>query len=111
MYADNIKKLHDDLSKLIFVKDDIETADADKQGCGLQNLMSIMEKYIHSNIWSMDSFEFKNQFGEWEEKDPKDVFWPYTDNLVQMKRKLTFDHNKLRRIYKKVQEELKFSII
>ena len=57
-------------------------------------------------IWSMDSFEFKNQFGEWEDKDEEMCFWPYADTIADMKRRLTLDKNKLKRIYKKVQEEL-----
>lgn len=109
MYIDNIKKLHDDLKKIIFVKDEIGAADADGEGYNLHTLISIIDKYLHSNIWSMDSFEFMNEFGDWEDKNVEEemIFWPYAKNLVGMKRRLTLDRNKLSRIYRKIKEEVK----
>lgn len=107
MYIDNIKKLHDDLKKLIFVSGDIETADLDSQGYDLDNLLSIINKWLNSSIWNMKSDEFRMQFGDWEDKDLSDVFWPYADTVIEMKDKLRKDHNKLIRINYKLQQELR----
>lgn len=107
MYIDNIKKLHDHLKELIFVCDDIETADADGQGYDLDNLISIINKWLNSSIWNMKSDEFRMHFGEWEDKDLSDVFWPYADTVIEMKDKLRKDYNKLVRIDYRLKEELK----
>lgn len=109
MYIDNIKKLHDDLSKIIFVKDEIEAADADGEGHNLHTLISIIDKYINSNIWNIHSFEFINEVGDWEDEDAdlSDVFWPYADTVIEMKDKLRKDYNKLVRIDYRLKEELK----
>lgn len=107
MYIDNIKKLHDDLKKIIFVCDDIETADEDGQGYDLDNLISIIGKWLNSSIWNMKSDEFRMHFGEWEDKDLSEVFWPYADTKTEMQDKLTSDFNKLIRIDHILQNELK----
>ena len=97
---DSIKKIHDDLKSLIFVEGDIIAADEDNQGYDLNNLISIMKKWLNSSIWDMESDEFRMEFGDWEEKD-EDVFWPYANNKIEMKNKLRKDFNKLKIIYKK----------
>ena len=107
MYVDNIKKLHNDLKKLIFVGGDIEAADSDGQGYDLDNLISIIGKWLNSSIWNMKSDEFRMQFGDWEDKDLSDVFWPYADTVIEMKDKLRKDYNKLVRIDHRLQNELK----
>lgn len=109
MYIDNIQKLHDDLKKIIFVKDDLEAADSDGEGYNLHTLISIINKYINSNIWNMHSFEFINEIGDWEDEDAdlSDMFWPYADTKTEMQDKLTKDYNKLIRINHILQHELK----
>ena len=97
---DSIKKIHDDLKSLIFVEGDIIAADEDNQGYDLNNLISIMKKWLNSSIWDMKSDEFRMEFGDWEEKD-EDAFWPYANNKIEMKNKLRKDFNKLKIIYKK----------
>lgn len=107
MYINNIKKLHDDLKKLIFVDGDIEAADLDGQGYDLDNLLSIINKWLNSSIWNMKSDEFRMEFGDWEDKDLSDIFWPYADTVIEMKNRLRKDYNKLIRINYKLQQELK----
>lgn len=107
MYIDNIKKLHDDLKKLIFVDGDVEAADSDGQGYDLDNLLSIINKWLNSSIWNMKSDEFRMEFGDWEDKDLSDTFWPYADTVIEMKNRLRKDYNKLIRINYKLQQELK----
>lgn len=60
----SIKKIHDDLKSLIFVEGDIIAADEDNQGYDLNNLISIMEKWLNSSIWDMKSDEFRMEFGD-----------------------------------------------
>lgn len=109
MYIDNIKKLHDDLNKIIFVKNELEAADFDGEGYNLHTLISIINKYINSNIWNIHSFEFINEIGDWEDEDAdlSDMFWPYADTKTEMQDKLTKDYNKLIRINHILQQELK----
>ena len=97
---DSTRKIHDGLKSLIFVEGDIIAADEDNQGYDLNNLISIMKKWLNSSIWDMDSDEFRMEFGDWAEQD-EDVFWPYANNKVEMKNKLKKDFNKLKIIYKK----------
>lgn len=99
---DSIKKIHDGLKSLIFVEGDIIAADEDNQGYDLNNLISIMEKWLNSSIWDMKSDEFRMEFGDWGEKD-EDVFWPYANNKIEMKNKLKKDFNKLKIIYKNLK--------
>ena len=109
MYIDNIKKLHDDLNKIIFVKNELEAADSDGEGYNLHTIISIINKYINSNIWNMHSFEFINEIGDWEDEDAdlSDMFWPYADTKTEMQDKLTKDYNELIRINHVLQRELK----
>lgn len=109
MYIDSIKNLHNDLKKIIFVKDELEAADSDGEGYNLHTLISIINKYINSNIWNIHSFEFINEVGDWEDEDAdlSDMFWPYADTKIEMQDKLTKDHNKLIRINHRLQNELK----
>ena len=97
---DSTRKIHDGLKSLIFVEGDIIAADEDNQGYDLNNLISIMKKWLNSSIWDMESDEFRMEFGDWEEKD-EDVFWPYANNKVEMKNKLQKDFNILQIISNK----------
>ena len=92
---DSTRKIHDGLKSLIFVEGDIIAADEDNQGYDLNNLISIMKKWLNSSIWDMESDEFRMEFGDWEEKDED------ANNKVEMKNKLKKDFNKLKIIYKK----------
>ena len=95
------------MKKLIFVDGDIEAADLDGQGYDLDNLLSIINKWLNSSIWNMKSDEFRMEFGDWEDKDLSDAFWPYADTVIEMKNRLRKDYNKLIRINYKLQQELK----
>lgn len=108
MYVDNIKKLHDDLKQIIFVKDEVEAADSDGEGMNLHILIGIIEKFIHSDIWDMYSEQFIMEFGDWEDKDVEEemIFWPYANTLTDMKKVLRTNYTKLKKIYDKVQQEL-----
>lgn len=103
MYIDNPKKLHDDLLKIMYLPGDLAAANDDGQAYDIDNLISIIEKWIHTNAWTVDSFNFQNETGidpdEMTTQEQKRELWNY-------KRKLTLDYNKLKRIYKKIQEEL-----
>jgi len=98
MYTDNIKKLRDDLKEIIMVDGDIAASHDEHQDLNLDNLISIMEKWLHNAIFDCDEESIDFYFGD----DP----WPYADDVQGLKKRLKSDYKKLQKIYKIAKTEL-----
>lgn len=101
MYIDNVKKLKKDLKELVWVDGDIEAASDDSQDLNLDNLISIMEKWLYGAVsCKFDTDE--ESIDEFFTNDP----WPYADDIEGLKKRLKSDYKKLQKIYKIVKTEL-----
>lgn len=106
MYIDNPKKLYDDLHKLMFIDGDCEALYDDNKHLDISSLISIMEKWINSSKWNMNSEEFYYDYGDIETDEDVDKRFYEVSTINDLKSKLRMDYNKLKKIYKQVQKEL-----
>lgn len=111
MYIDNPKKLYDDLHKLMFIDGDCEAAYDDNKHLDISNLISIMEKWISSSKWDMNSEEFYADFGDIKTDEDVDRKFYEVSTIKELKSMLKIDYNKLKKYIIKFKKNYKFSII
>lgn len=101
----NTKKLYNDLSKLPELAIDLNAAHSDGKRYDEKELLSIIDSHLNGGYqerWSTDPDDIYNYYGIGEEADEGDLYYyGFKEHpRIQLKK----DWNKLKNIYKKIQQ-------